>query len=256
MGSNTEKPAPNCWVASAMTSATVVPATSIEPVPAASRTWANKRSVAMVRRLVVWRYLQAVTSFLIVRHGQSVWNAAGRWQGQADPPLTELGQHQARMAAPNLPDFDVLVASTLQRANQTAQAIAEVRDVADVHLDARFMERDAGAFSGLTRVDIEREFPGYLGSGRWPDGWEDDGAVLTRVRAGLAHLADLHGDSTVVIISHGGIIYSIEGQFDIPHEGVSNLGGRWVHRASDGALTLGDRVHLLDLESETIPDQI
>ena len=203
-----------------------------------------------------WRYLQSVTSFLIVRHGQSVWNAAGRWQGQADPPLTELGHRQARMAAHNLPDFDVLVASTLQRALQTADGIAQVRDIDETHLDARFMERDAGAFSGLTRNDIEREFPGYLGSGRWPEGWEDDGPVLARVRAGLDDLALTHGDSTIVIISHGGIIYSIEGMFDIAHEGVSNLGARWVYRAADGELSLGERVHLLDPESETIPDQI
>ncbi len=48
---------------------------------------------------------------LIVRHGQSEWNALGRWQGQADPPLTDLGANQAKMATKKLGLFDSIVSS-------------------------------------------------------------------------------------------------------------------------------------------------
>ena len=197
-----------------------------------------------------------MTRFLIVRHGQSVWNAAGRWQGRADPPLTELGHTQARHAATALPTFDVLAASTLQRAHQTARGIAEAHGITDIRLDARLMERDAGGFSGLTREEIDRDYPGYLDSGRWPDGWEDADALVARVRLGLDALADDHPGATVVVVSHGGVIYGLEALFGLHHDRISNLGARWFTRGADGALTVGDRVHLLASAEETIPDQL
>ena len=60
------------------------------------------------------------TRILLVRHGQSEWNLSGRWQGQADPPLTELGRMQAREAAQNVGSIDVIWSSDLQRAAATA----------------------------------------------------------------------------------------------------------------------------------------
>ena len=61
---------------------------------------------------------------LILRHGQSEWNAQGKWQGQADPPLTDLGVQQALRAAEHLRDanfqFDLIASSDLQRAKHTA----------------------------------------------------------------------------------------------------------------------------------------
>jgi broad specificity phosphatase PhoE len=197
-----------------------------------------------------------MTRFLIVRHGQSVWNAAGRWQGRADPPLTDLGREQARQAAVALPDFDVLAASTLQRAHQTADAMASAHGIDQVQLDMRFMERDAGMFSGLTRAEIDRDFPGYLESGRWPEGWEYDETLIPRVRAGLDELADAHGDATVVVISHGGVIYALERLLSSDHVPISNLAGRWFDQDESGWLTLRERVHLLDAVSETTPTQI
>ena len=57
-----------------------------------------------------------MTRVLLVRHGQSEWNADGRWQGQADPALTDLGRHQALHASRSLGSVDAIVASDLQRA--------------------------------------------------------------------------------------------------------------------------------------------
>ena len=196
-----------------------------------------------------------MTSILIVRHGQSVWNAQGRWQGQADPPLSDLGHRQARTAAAALPSFDVLVSSTLQRAHQTAAGISETTGIQPVRLDPRLMERDAGEFSGLTRPEIEARFPGYLDAGRWPEGWEYDDDLVRRVRSGLDDLAADHAGQTIVVVSHGGVIYALEATFGIAHQGISNLGGRWFH-LRDGELHTTERVHLLDAGAETLNDQL
>ncbi len=201
-------------------------------------------------------YRRCVTRFLIVRHGQSVWNAAGRWQGRADPPLTDRGHEQARLAGATIAPFDALVASTLQRAHQTAQGIAAMTGTGSVHLDDRLMERDAGKFSGLTRAEIHRDFPGYLETGRWPDGWEYDDVLIPRVTAALDELASAHPGATVVVVSHGGVIYALEGLLGAEHNPISNLGGRWFTRADSGELSMGERVHLLDPSAETTPTQL
>src|SRR5688500_8423312 len=68
--------------------------------------------------------LRPMTRLLLVRHGESEWNAVGRWQGWADPPLTELGLEQARLAAKAVGAVDLIVASDLERAWHTAEVIA------------------------------------------------------------------------------------------------------------------------------------
>src|SRR3546814_20496214 len=65
-----------------------------------------------------------MTRVLLVRHGQSEWNATGRWQGQADPPLTDLGRAQAHHAARSPGVFDAIVASDLQPAADTAPTLS------------------------------------------------------------------------------------------------------------------------------------
>jgi probable phosphoglycerate mutase len=99
---------------------------------------------------------------LIVRHGQSEWNALGRWQGQADPPLTELGLHQAAHAAQHVGAVDAVVASDLERSRLTAENIAELVGNGPVLVDAGFRERDAGEGQGLTKAEIGEQWPGYL----------------------------------------------------------------------------------------------
>ena len=196
-----------------------------------------------------------VTCLLLVRHGQSEWNAQGRWRGRADPPLTDLGRAQARHAAASLPAFDRLAASTLVRAHETAREIADELGRDDLHLEPDLMERDAGGFSGLTREEIDHKFPGYLGNDIWPEGWETDEELVPRVRGALDRLVTLAPGGTIVAITHGGCIYALERLLGADFERISNLGGRWF--TLDGAgLVLGDRVHLLSTDEETVPDQL
>ena len=75
-------------------------------------------------------------NLLLARHGQSEWNAVGRWQGQEDPPLSELGRAQARGAATHAGSFDALFASDLERAHHTATIIGEGIGVGPVIITA------------------------------------------------------------------------------------------------------------------------
>ncbi len=197
-----------------------------------------------------------MTSILLIRHGQSEWNAEGRWQGRADPPLSRLGRDQARNAAARLPAHDLLVASTLLRARQTAEEIADVQGGGEVELDPGLVERDAGGFSGLTREEIDHRYPGYLASGRWPDGWESDAQMLPRIQQSLSILGGRAPDGVIVAITHGGVIYALEAMSGQLHRRISNLEGRWFYVGARGDVTLGDRVHLLDAADETTPQQL
>jgi len=223
-----------------------------------------------------------MTRVLLIRHGQSEWNADGRWQGQADPPLTDLGRAQAHHAAKALGTVGLIVASDLQRAAETATIIAAELGIGPVELDADLRERDAGEWSGLTRAEIERDWPGFLGPPppvatkdtvgpaaaateaarrsneprRRPPGWEDDGAVQRRAVAALTRIHGRAPEGAVIGVTHGGLIYELEAMFDAPFQRLPNLGGRWVEVGGDGPTSLGDRVVLVDPGEVTIPNQI
>lgn len=199
---------------------------------------------------------------LLVRHGQSEWNADGRWQGQADPPLSELGRRQAQAAAAAVGAVDAVVASPLERAFLTAAAISEAVGVGPVLVEPDLMERHAGEWQGLTRAQIDELYPGYLDDRgddrRRPPGWEDDDVLLDRVLGALDRLlAQLAGADDVVIVTHGGVIYAIERHLGAGFERIPNLGARWVS-AEAGRLALGDRLLLVDPDAVavTTPDQI
>lgn len=191
---------------------------------------------------------------LLVRHGQSVWNADGRWQGQADPPLSELGEEQAVAAARAVGLVEGIYASDLARAWHTAELVA-ARLGADVAIDPRLRERHAGDWEGRTRAEIDEGWPGYLETGRRPAGYEPDGSVLERVLAALDAIAAAH-DGDVLVITHGGVVRVVERHLGVDADGlVPNLGGRWLeHRG--GVVSVGERVVLLDESQVTRPQQL
>ncbi|CAN5604231.1 histidine phosphatase family protein [soil metagenome] len=194
-----------------------------------------------------------MTSLLLVRHGQSEWNATGRWQGQENPPLTDLGREQAFTAAAAVGAVDAIYSSPLDRAMTTAMIISEQLGIGPVVMSPGLMERHAGEWQGLTRDEIEEQYPGYLDAGTRPPSWEDDDEVEARVLGALDEIAAEHPDGHVLAVAHAGVIFAIERVIGAPWERLANLGGRWLeHR--DGRWNIGDRVHLLI--EETIPDQI
>jgi broad specificity phosphatase PhoE len=197
------------------------------------------------------------TRALLVRHGQSEWNAAGRWQGQADPPLSDLGRRQAWEAARAIGAVDAIYASDLQRAAETAAIIAGEIGVGPVILDPDLRERDAGEYSGLTRAEIEERFPGYLDDHRRPPGWEPDEHLLARALRALERIArDLPG-ADVLVVTHGGLVYTIEGHLGTEFSRIANAEGRWVEiDGRTGRLRLGERILLADPDDLTVPGQI
>jgi len=200
-----------------------------------------------------------VLRLLFIRHGESEWNALGRWQGQANPPLTARGRAQAQAAGDAVRQItghgDVpvagIVTSTLQRALDTASILSDELGVAPLYLDADLVERDAGEWSGLTRHEIEARYPGYLASGERPAGYEGDASILSRSGRAIERIVERFGSGTVLVVSHGGIIYALEQSLGAGFSRKPNLGARWfVH---DGArLTMGDFIALL--ENATVPD--
>src|SRR5687768_15169755 len=112
--------------------------------------------------------LPLVGRVLLLRHGQSTWNAERRWQGSADPPLSPHGEEQARAAATQLGGFalSVVVASGLQRARRTAELIADELVLGEVRIVDDLRERDVGEWSGRTTDEIEEMWPGDLAAWR------------------------------------------------------------------------------------------
>ena len=167
-----------------------------------------------------------MTRLLLVRHGESEWNAVGRWQGWADPPLSELGRRQAWVAARSVGAVDAVVASDLLRASETAEIIAGEIGIGPVVVDGALRERAAGPWEGRTRREIEAEWPGWLESGKRPEGYETDDAVLDRVLPALAALES--AGETVLVVTHGGVLGAVERHLGEPHNRTPNLGGRVI----------------------------
>ena len=97
---------------------------------------------------------------LLLRHGRTAWNAQRRFQGQADPPLDEVGRGQAYEVGALMTAVrpDVIVSSDLARAMQTAEIVGEVARL-PVLVDARLRERGLGHWEGLTRDEVALEHP-------------------------------------------------------------------------------------------------
>jgi broad specificity phosphatase PhoE len=193
---------------------------------------------------------------LLVRHGESTWNAVSRWQGQADPPLSPFGERQAEDAAVRLAEIATITgvwASNLVRARRTGDLIARRLGIAQVREEPLLRERDVGAWSGLTRDEIEERWPGYLAARRSPPDFEGDDELLARTRAGLAAAADGSGPGDVLVVTHGGVIRTIERSLGAIPERLPNLGGRWLLADTPTDLSLGERVVLLEPDEVTVP---
>ncbi len=142
---------------------------------------------------------------ILLRHGRTAWNAERRFQGQADPPLDEVGRVQAYEVASLVAALrpELLVSSDLARARQTAQVVADFAKV-QVRTDARLRERNLGHWEGLTREEVEARYPDEFAD--WVGGrdvrrrgGESREQVAERASAAFA---DLPAAPTVVLVTH------------------------------------------------------
>jgi broad specificity phosphatase PhoE len=164
----------------------------------------------------------------LVRHGQTAFNAEGRFQGQSDSPLTALGEAQARQVGAALgrvvgPDI-ALVASPLGRTQHTARIIAEaIGHRGPFALDPRLAEVTMGSWDGMTGEDIDTVYPGArdgLPRMEWwfhsPDG-ETYPAFSSRLAAWLAEAEA--GPKPLIAVSHGGVSRVLRGFYlNLPKE--------------------------------------
>jgi probable phosphoglycerate mutase len=154
------------------------------------------------------------TRILLVRHGETDWNAAGRIQGHSDTPLNAAGRQQARQAAQRLAREPIraLYSSDLARAFETATIIGEPLGLTVV-TSTRLRERRYGAWEGLTAAEIQVRYPEQFVMWRArstdfvPPQGETRSQLLTRALEELQTIARQHVSEVVVVVTHGGLCY-------------------------------------------------
>lgn len=207
-----------------------------------------------------------LTRITLIRHGQTTWNADGRWQGHAPVPLDKIGRQQAAMAAEYLSGLgiDFIYSSDLRRARETAQIIAD-RLKLTVGLDVRLRENDLGEWQGLTSDEI-KEWDGetYAQVGADPfniprPGGESWSQMARRGCQALHDFIKEHPGSHLLVVSHGGTIRAIvEGlkvlspsDFRVPNTSLT----QFHHDESNGGwklLSVGEIPHLTTQTRETV----
>lgn len=185
---------------------------------------------------------------ILIRHGETDWNAAGRYQGQTDTELNAAGREQARQVAARLADlsFDAAYASDLKRAWETAQIIADRTGVA-VQSEPRLREIGFGVIEGLTWAEASERHPEVLQ--HWladrdqpPPGGESASDFIARVSALIDDLAARHDGQTVLLVAHGGPLRElVRLLLGMPPT------GRWMFEMGNTAVS---EVHLFSQDGE------
>jgi probable phosphoglycerate mutase len=197
---------------------------------------------------------------ILIRHGETAWNAERRLQGHLDIALNAHGERQAAALAVALAHqhFDLVVASDLRRAHQTAQAIAQARGL-PLQVDPALRERCYGGFEGLRYADIEQRFPLEFAAwqGREVDAVLPPGAnrgetfrqFNARVTGAIVRWGQAHPGKTLALVAHGGVLEcAYRAALGLPLETPRDFK---VHNASINRFTLSGGVLALQSWGET-----
>lgn len=156
----------------------------------------------------------APTTILLARHGETDWNAVGRWQGHTDRSLTERGRRQAAELADRLANvvINAVYSSDLLRAVETAEPVAKRLGLLLQTLP-ELREVDVGTWAGLTRDEVAERFPeGFRRWSEWQTGWEDGETydeMGERVVGAILRLAGEQEGGRILVVSHGGAIRAL-----------------------------------------------
>jgi 2,3-bisphosphoglycerate-dependent phosphoglycerate mutase len=172
--------------------------------------------------------LVSVTTLLLVRHGETDWNAERRWQGHTDVPLNTRGREQAAALAEQLAGdgrVDAVYSSDLSRARDTAQAVAQ-RLGLPVVVDPDLREIDVGSREGLTGDEVgERPWDG-----------EPHEAHGERVLRAVHRIAAAHPAGRVLVVAHGGCLRRVQEAIDAEVDGWFGNCVVWELAYEDGVL--------------------
>ncbi|SDO22719.1 glucosyl-3-phosphoglycerate phosphatase (pgm family) [Nakamurella panacisegetis] len=176
---------------------------------------------------------------ILMRHGETDWNAEARLQGHRDVALNAVGRRQAVAAAPSVAALapQVIVSSDLSRARSTAAPVAELSGL-EVAVDRRLRETSMGLWEGLTRAEVVAGWPGQWE--RWratsahnspPEG-ESRWQVAARAN-GVVDELDAGDVERALLVAHGGLIVGLTGLLlDLPEDSWATLIGigncHWV----------------------------
>jgi probable phosphoglycerate mutase len=161
--------------------------------------------------------MASMTELLLIRHGETAWNAEKRLQGHLDIPLNAEGERQAAALGAALANepLDAIISSDLQRAMKTAQAVADAQGK-PIQVDPALRERCFGAFEGLQYHEIEQRYPESYAAwrrrdrhARYPDGKhiaETLDEFFHRVVGAVERLVRGKGYRKVALVTHGGVL--------------------------------------------------
>ena len=209
------------------------------------------------------------TKLLLIRHGETAWNAEHRIQGQLDIPLSPLGMLQATRLAECLANepIDAVYPSAQSRAWLTAAPLAARLGV-EVVAEPRLRERSFGIFEGHTLDEISARYPDEFRKWRerdaaWrPEGGESGQQLIDRVMAAVTEIGARHAGQTVALVSHGGVldvIYraarALEWHAPREHQMLNAAVNRLTASASATSIALsidlwGDVAHLQEARDE------
>lgn len=148
---------------------------------------------------------------LIVRHGQTDWNVAGKVQGSTDIELNETGKEQAKQTAQKLSDdpIDIIITSPLKRARKTAEIINETLKT-ELIIEEELRERNFGKLEGKTRKEFDfKKLWDDVNKIEY-DTVEELDTLFTRVSKLMQRIEKEYKDKTVLLVTHGGITIPIK----------------------------------------------
>jgi probable phosphoglycerate mutase len=192
---------------------------------------------------------ERTATIYLARHGETDWNAAGRWQGHTDVPLNANGRAQAMALGASLRGEGIvaIASSDLSRARETASIAGGVLGLAVTLVDRDLRERGFGRFEGLTRAECAERFPEewarYHADPRTaPPGGEPQSSLLARAAAAVLRAAaslssriDAEGENAGVlparrpalVVTHGGTMRALLGA--IAGEPVAPIANGAIH---------------------------
>ena len=173
-----------------------------------------------------------MTRLLLVRHGETDWNAEGRLQGQTDRPLSDYGRRQARQLADELEGepFEAIYSSDLARARETAEIVGRRLEM-PVEFDSDLREKDWGTWEGLNAAERDRvEFVG-----------ESTAAHQERILKALRRISERYsGEGVVLVVTHGGSMRRVQtAAMGMALPVVENC-GRWLCEVEHGTFRAVD----------------